>query len=154
MNPVSQTKFGGPLDPEDQQGECFAACVASILEMPLDSVPNPNGEDWYEQWQAWLVPRNLRLVTILYEGPSTEPESDWARGLAILSADSRTLKTADGKPAMHALVWRDGEIVWDPSPVSRAKGPYLRRDDGEPISWRTLTIFQALDPAARGSDAR
>lgn len=74
-------------------------------------------------------------------------EDDWPRDYAILSVDSRSLKKEDGSPALHAVVWHDGKIVWDPSPVSREKGPYMHRDDGELIEWRTLTVFQVLDPS-------
>lgn len=33
MKPVDQTTFGAP------HGNCLMACVASILEVPLDSLP-------------------------------------------------------------------------------------------------------------------
>ncbi len=34
MKPVNQTKMTPP------EGDCFAACITSILELPLNEVPN------------------------------------------------------------------------------------------------------------------
>lgn len=53
MKPVDQTKFGVP------EGNCTAACVASILEIPLDSIPCGyvgDGSGWNESgdWFAKL----------------------------------------------------------------------------------------------------
>ncbi|MCH6575571.1 MAG: hypothetical protein IH795_10285, partial [Bacteroidetes bacterium] len=36
--PVNQTKFGGSDAPIEEQGDCFRACLASILELALDEV--------------------------------------------------------------------------------------------------------------------
>ena len=51
MIPVDQTKFGKP------DGDCFAACIASVLEVPLESLPNLNGyseDDWWLKTQEWV----------------------------------------------------------------------------------------------------
>ncbi len=42
MKPVDQTTFGHP------GGNCFSACVASLLEMSVDQVPYFMGhDDWF-----------------------------------------------------------------------------------------------------------
>jgi hypothetical protein len=54
MLPVDQTTFGHP------GGNCFSACVASLLELPIEEVPyfmgepdEPN-ERWAERLDAFL----------------------------------------------------------------------------------------------------
>lgn len=40
MKPVHQTLFGGPDGPLDEIGNCFPACLASLLEVDLAQVPH------------------------------------------------------------------------------------------------------------------
>jgi hypothetical protein len=59
MKPVPQTVFGWP------GGNCFSACVASVLELPIDDVPNfmLSRDSWFEAACQWL---NARGFTALY----------------------------------------------------------------------------------------
>src|SRR5260370_22421604 len=63
MKPVTQSLVG-------EEGNCFAACVASILEMSLVEVPNFCAVDngWWAAFQAWLAERGLCAVDINIEG--------------------------------------------------------------------------------------
>jgi len=49
-----------------QTGNCFAACVASILELPLHTVPNfcNTSDPWWPAFQQWLAQRGLTAVEI------------------------------------------------------------------------------------------
>lgn len=61
MKPVMQTIFTPP------KGDCFRACVATILELDLAAVPNWIGdhpEDWFDRFQAWLLKRGLAALEI------------------------------------------------------------------------------------------
>lgn len=50
MRPVFQTRFGSP------NGNCFPACLASLLEKPLEAFPFPPYEkDWLEQVDKTLA---------------------------------------------------------------------------------------------------
>jgi hypothetical protein len=121
MRPLEQTILAPP------DGNCFAACVASVLEMPLDDVPNFVGQDWFQQWQVWLAKRNLQLLTF-----TIGPYDEWRpSGYALLGAQSPR------GDFLHSVVCRDGKIVWDPHP---------QRDMGVG-EWRDWTIFAVLDPA-------
>jgi len=57
MRPVEQTTFGVPT------GNCFGACVASLLE--LDEIPcpvdpaHPDEDFWYEEWRKWFAAQGL-----------------------------------------------------------------------------------------------
>lgn len=126
MKPVEQTILAPP------HGDCFRACIASLLELPIEEVPNfgqeegePAGE-WFQKWQRWLAPRQLILYTWdIEKGGFTPP------GYALLGADS---PRGDW---LHSVVCLDGQIVWDPHP-GRADGVG---------KWRDWTVFGILDPA-------
>lgn len=123
MRPVEQTKFAPP------DGDCFAACVASVLEVSVADVPNFHADDWLARWNDWLAPLNVELVmTTCVDGA---PHPCLTRGYALLGARS---PRGDWN---HAVVCRDGAIVWDPHP---------KRDMGvgEWIDW---TVFRVIDPA-------
>lgn len=120
MIPVTQT------DTSFTTGNCFAACLASVLELPLEQVPNfmDEGTGWYDRYNDWLAGRNLRIFT--YRGDLKPPT-----GYAILGAGSPRFN------GMHAVVTHNGEIVWDPHPQSEM-------GVGEWIDW---TLIIPLDPA-------
>jgi hypothetical protein len=53
-----QTKFGA-------EGDCFNACVSSILDIPLEQIDYYRSDDtWYADFQNWLAPRGLAYVEI------------------------------------------------------------------------------------------
>ncbi len=64
MKPVNQTLFG------DGNGNCFTACVASILELPIEAVPNfcadSKGKtmDMWDMVAEWVRSQNYGLVHI------------------------------------------------------------------------------------------
>lgn len=97
MKPVDQTKFGFP------EGNCFEACVASILEIPIEAVPRyPDESSWFEFYQDWIKQFGLTLIDI--DGSSgVKPQ-----GYSIMSGMSPRGKF------MHATVALDGEMVHDP----------------------------------------
>lgn len=97
MRPIYQTILDG------QNGDCMAACIASLLELDLDAMPNPHTASWWDDWQAWLKQRGLYLVEAT-GGDWTPP------GYAIL------VGTSPRGDWQHAVVALDGEIVHDPHP--------------------------------------
>ena len=105
MTPVDQTIFGG------REGNCFAACVATILRLPLEDVPNFCAhEDWFARFDAWLRERGLWPLKF---DASAELIDNVARdALGIVSGEAE-------RGLMHATVWRGGAMVHDPHP-SRA----------------------------------
>ncbi len=102
MKPVDQTIFGAP------QGNCLPACIASILEYPLEEVPHFGDTTWVATLAVWLAPRGLYPII------ATLPNDDWRpAGFHILAG-----KSPRGD-FLHAVVARGAEIVHDPHP-SRA----------------------------------
>ena len=61
IQPVKQITFG------EGHGNCWAACLASLLHMDVEMVPNFCGDfapDWFEKTQEWLRERGLYCVEI------------------------------------------------------------------------------------------
>lgn len=135
MQPIEQTRF----TPEEG-GNCYAACIASILECSLDEVPQLNGDEglteegysaYRDRLYDWLRQRNLDPLYF-------EAGREWVpRGYAVLAVRSPRFPELE-----HAVVARDGEVIWDPHP-SRDRWAELGQ---ERIGY---TIFQMLDPARK-----
>jgi hypothetical protein len=90
-------------------GDCYAACVASLLEIGLADVPELMGDRWASVLRRWLAVRGLRVDFSPGDGRPLADQSDPPRGHAI--AGQRVL---DG--SVHAVVCHAGVIVHDPSP--------------------------------------
>ncbi len=105
MKPIDQTVFTVP------GGNCFSACVASLLEIPLSDVPYFMGDgppddsfDWFAPFLEWLRARGWWAIP-LPVGNGWKPE-----GLCILSG-----KSPRGNHD-HCVVARGLDIVHDPHP--------------------------------------
>jgi hypothetical protein len=96
LRPVLQTRHG-------PGGNCYAACVASILETSLDDVPDLCGDaQWGEKLRAWC---RARRVTVRFLPGNAPAPQGWAiAGVRVLTG------------SIHAVVCLNGRIVHDPSP--------------------------------------
>jgi hypothetical protein len=127
MKPVDQTTFGFP------GGNCFSACVASLLELSIDDVPYLMDDDeWYLHFRRWLAPRGFYPLCFVLDGGWT-PD-----GLHILSGKSP--RDPDNQKALHSVVARGSEIAHDPHP---SRAGLLRRDD--------VVVLIPLDPMRSGA---
>jgi hypothetical protein len=103
--PVHQTKSG------HGNGNCTAACLASILEMPLENVLDVSdlwfGGQWSLGWEAlqeWLGLVGLRIFQERVDGePAWVPWGYW-------------IATTQEGETLHATVWHGNELVHDPFP--------------------------------------
>lgn len=102
MKPVDQTTFG----PRD--GNCFSACIASLLELSIADVPwFMGGQDdaWMERnLLPWLAPRGLYALCF-------KLGFDWyPPGYYIVGGES-----ARGG-CLHSVIAQAGKTVHDPHP--------------------------------------
>lgn len=112
MKPVYQTRFGGSEAPPGEQGDCLAACLATVFETSLEEAPEMPpylGDDddmrWWDTMEAWCMERGVLPFHVLVEdGPL--PLTYY-----ILLVQSPSLPPPDG----HAIVARGKEIVHDPN---------------------------------------
>lgn len=97
MTPVKQTKFST----ESENGNCMAAALASVLDLPLDSVPAFEEMQgvWKTVFLEWLAERGLTVKT------QTFPPD----GLAIATGPSE-------RGVHHAVVVNSGQFLHDPHP--------------------------------------
>jgi hypothetical protein len=129
--PVEQTTD------EPGEGNCFAACIASVLEVRIEDVPNvhlDSPEDWHTV-QAWLAQRNLAMIG--YDSDDFAPEEvkrDSLRGYSLCGVRYEY----PGGGVNHSVVALNGEIAWNPSPL---------RDTRRHDSITDWIIFRVLDPA-------
>jgi len=108
VKPVKQTLF---FD-KDGIGNCFEACLASILELELSEVPMFHDKDWPVRFWAWLSSKGF-----VYRG-TINPEGigsykDGIKGYFIVAGESPRGSHIRGG---HAVVYKDGVMVHDPHP--------------------------------------
>jgi len=106
MIPVDQTQFRD----QGYHGNCFQACVASILERPLDHVPNfseVHGPYFMRGFRGWLVEQGLGAV--------------YLNGSAVWPVGAHSIATGKSPRGdfLHSVVWLGRKIAHDPHP-SRA----------------------------------
>lgn len=109
MRPVAQTTFGTMKDGDEREaGNCFSACIASILELPVEAVPNfCQHKDWFSRCNQWL---NERGYCYLEFGLGTEVQ-EWSSftGYCVLVGDSP-------RGCKHAVVGHRAQMIHDPHP--------------------------------------
>lgn len=146
MIPITQTIFN-PDFTKGETGDCMAASIASVLELPLSSVPNfvaigrtqhpdqPNPltdsqSDWWYYLRDWLAPRGF----MFFEFPAdAHPAILSALGYHLIAGDS---PRGDWK---HVVVGYRGNVVHDPHPDRTG----LRKID-------FYGVFVALNPEVTG----
>jgi hypothetical protein len=107
MTPVKQTKFG-------TEGNCFNACIASLLDLKIDQVPELQGwedEQWITELNEWLINRGqvyFELRIAKTESTLFFRNKDFYH---VLIGQSPRLDGYD-----HCVVGRKGIIIHDPHP--------------------------------------
>jgi hypothetical protein len=153
VKPVLQTQFHVPAQEDRDRGgdpavlgNCMAAAIASVLELPLEDVPNFVAfPDWWGQLERFLGERGLGAVDLPYGG---------SKDVALTMAHRQVVLLAGRSPRgdyQHVIVaealWRTEpggwwfEFLHDPHP----DGAMLR---GEP---EYLLLFTVRDPARAAS---
>lgn len=143
---IAQTQrwWRGPVFDDDGKqtdlgGDCFAACLASILELPIDGFPNFLASDydghWYNRWQAWLYER-YRCELIYWSTRDEMPDPStlcwWVAGVMVGTTS-------------HSVLFYKDEFRWDPAPES-AKREWTMDDVVDGVALFSIaTIFNRQD---------
>lgn len=105
---VDQTEFG-------EQGNCMAACFATILGVPIDELPDlhalhADGKSWMNALNTYLVRHHDRLYveTQAIYTPFIRPSTD---DLHLINGGSPR-----GVEGGHSVVGRGGSQYFDPHP--------------------------------------
>lgn len=134
MTPVTQTSFYDPeAPPSKQRGNCLTAVVASLLDLPIEAVPNfvqdhvdhAEGEDdvagewnWWTRLHGFITDHGHRMRYLRnVEDPSpvpadaaTFPDPEPGEFYAVSGISPRDPRVH------HIVIYRDGAMVWDPHP--------------------------------------
>lgn len=105
MTPVYQTIFTPP------HGNCLQACVASLLNLRLEDVPNfmlTPGPDWYDGFVSYMLQHNLYPIYIDADAVTEDGRSPI--GYHLIQG-----KSPRGQHD-HVVVAHEGDIVHDPHP--------------------------------------
>ncbi len=129
MKPVYQTTFGSG------KGNCFSACLASLLEIPVLRVPDfcalYDDTRWMDEANRWLWQFGYGLAVV------SGADATFTQTLS----DSGGYVIAFGRPKrgeeLHAVVMQRGECIHDPMP------------GGEGLAHVTaLALFWTLNPVS------
>jgi len=126
MIPVFQTKTSSG------DGDCFAACLASILEEPLAVIPDftpaiKNDNSWIVEANLFIAHFGFYLLPVIWKATAC------SSGFSIAIGNPKGGKE-DNK---HAVVYLGANLYHDPSPNGKGL-------EGNP---ETYMVFVALNPA-------
>lgn len=119
MKPIRQIV---PHKPDKGQiGDCFRACIASLLELPAEEVPHfcdgpePSKDHaWYRRANAWLKQRGMIYMVYDYSEHSRRHLVENVGGGVYHILEGKSFSGDD-----HCVVGKDGEVVFDPCPFGR-----------------------------------
>jgi len=90
-------------------GDCFRACIASILELPNDErLPHIDSSHWHLDWLRFLEPFGLQL--------EFDFKKIWREGYWIATVNSLNYENG-----AHAIVMEGPKVAFDPSLKSTYK---------------------------------
>ena len=110
MQPVTQ-RIISPVN-----GDCLRCCVASLLEIDYDDVPNfieYGRSKWYEQFWKFLNSKGFDLHGVSSH-QATKPDIhsfEGVDGYIITAGPSLRYKEST-----HAVIYKDGKLAHDPHP--------------------------------------
>lgn len=120
----------------DVYGDCFPACMATLLDLPIEVLPNDHSEAWFSIWTVFLEQFGLSICWDHAKGAIWESHP-WIAGV----------KSKNYKNVTHAIIMHDGGIVlFDPSTKKiYKKGQSLVGKDIVRGGWRiTVSDFSKL----------
>ena len=110
---LKQTIFG------DKKGNCFAACVASLLGRSLDEVPNfctkYPAVEWWDKFRDWLHEQGYEAIFLEFK------ENNWDGAWKMMFTEADGLMwIASGKSPrgdfLHSTVYKGAKLFFDPHP--------------------------------------
>lgn len=100
-------------------GDCFGACLASILELPIEVIPNDHSPIWFNIQKMYLNQFGLSLTFHGSKGPIWD-DSPWIA----------SVKSKNYEGVTHAIIMQGTEVLFDPSTKdSYKKGTTLLGED-------------------------
>jgi len=104
--PVKQTIEG-------REGNCFSATLASLLHLPIETIPTFNESTWQADVNEFLRPFGLAFILLVYNEEMFKVHD--LRGLYHEVGVESGVENLG-----HSCVGLDGEVVFDPAKLTRA----------------------------------
>jgi hypothetical protein len=105
---------------DNAKGQCYEACIASLLNMPLDQIPLYKMPDHWIKMDKWLYEQGF--VSLLIEN---KPGLDFQCNFPYIVALRLSLPY---KPvAYHACIYQTGKLIHDPSGIMAWPGAVIQR---------------------------
>jgi len=114
---------------DDGIGNCMAACIASLLELPISEVPNfvaaetdDVGSCWLRLANDWLASRGFALAMV-------REQPEWLADGVPFIVSCESPRSTPHKPKRHAVIvvlngW-EMVVVHDPYPGQEQNGQQL-----------------------------
>lgn len=116
-------------------GDCFRACMATLLDLPPEVLPNDFSPSWHLNWQHYLGQFGIELsVSGRPDGP-----------IWLSTPWIATVKSLNYDGVMHAILMHEANVVLhDPSTKKRYRtGSRLSFSDGTVLSGQHLVVADA-----------
>lgn len=144
MIPIDQSVLRPPTDLSGPPGDCFAACIASILELPLKAVPRPGVEDRYDwdkpggYWERiglWLCHEQGFYIL---ETPG--PHQPFVTSMSANLREEYWIACGPGpRGCNHCVVVQGTTMVHDPHP---SREGLLRDAEGNQcVEWWSTLVY-------------
>jgi hypothetical protein len=131
MIPVTQTKVvvkdsNGKIV---QNGNCYAAAIASMLEVPITEVPNvevffpiPHSDYWNEVMLYFLTAKGWDLCCddrfrVFHDGQFGVKDGKRAEYMEYCKDKYYLVTGKSTRGVHHITIWKNGEMVHDPHPT-------------------------------------
>lgn len=106
MKKYKQTIFGNG-DNGKEPGNCFATCIAAVLEIPQEDTPNfVAADNWFLEVNKFLEPYGYSLIIL-----DADHDNNYLYHSGYLIAAGQS-----SRGLRHCVVYHKGEPVLDPHP--------------------------------------
>lgn len=95
---------------EDDWGDCLRACIASILELNRDAVPDfvkDHGARWFRELVRWGEKRKTHVICVNTESLITNVHPNNLFWIALGDCV---------RGHRHSVICQSNVVVWDPHP--------------------------------------
>ena len=113
-------------NPPHSYGDCFRACIASLLETDAPHVLHDNcsAERQRQRIDVWLAPRGLAFIEFPIAAKGVGTALHVADVLTKYSGVHYMLSGQSRHDRGHYVVCRGGEVVHNPTPAIKVTKPF------------------------------